>query len=49
VIDVTPQLLKQLDIIGLVLNFVGGLLLAYDLFNPSCELLNERLIKLISK
>jgi len=41
-IEVTPQLLKQLDIIGLVLNFVGGLLLAYDLFSETKKAVAEQ-------
>jgi hypothetical protein len=41
-IQVTPQLLRSLDIVGLVLNFIGGLLLAYDLFSETKKAVAEQ-------
>lgn len=40
--NLTPRSLKLLDVIGLSLNFLGGLLLAYDLFTESRNAVAEQ-------
>lgn len=41
-LDVNPQMLKWLDVVGLLMNFVGGLLLTYDLFSETKKAVAEQ-------